>query len=899
MKHFFTSTLRFCCLLLSICFNSIYFGQTTLTYSFTASTQTFVVPTCVFNLSVTIRGAQGGNSNQPGGYGAQVKGVITVTPGQVFYIYVGEQSTGSLGVGGYNGGGNGGVSSLAVGKGGGGATDIRTGGTALSNRILVAGGGGGSSPVPNNSIPTGGYGGGGSSCTSPLGVGGGGGFGGTTGGSGGCSGGTAVNYGTGGAGAGLTSGGALSGLGSGGYGQAGSIGQGGNGGDYAATYGGTVGSTYGGGGGGGGYYGGAGGMGVGAATGGGGGGSSYADNTLFSSVSFSSSSTYTGDGFATISYNINSPLTLANPSVAVCIGNSFILNAGGSSTYTWSTGANTFSTLITPTVNTNYTVSATNSLGCISTAVSTVIVNSTTPTLTVNASSTQICLGNTLTLLAGGANTYTWSNGISNGQAFTPTATANYSVSAANACGISSSVIAISVTAIPVSIVATATSVCAGNMATLTGVASASGFSWQPSGAFSQNLVVTPTATSVYTVTANSGVCYGRAVFTLNVLPTPTLSLSTTATSACAGNPVTMSASGANNFTWNPGNTVASSFVVNPTVTTQYTVTGSNSIGCENTQFQTILVQALPNVTTTSSAYLICGGKSATLTVGGANGYLWNNGSTASSIVVSPSLSTIYNVIGTNTLSGCFNSASVSVSVFNPLVSVSGNTSICIGNSASLSATGANSYTWSNGSLFQGITVSPTTNTVYVVNAMSYSSNVGCPQNFSLQVTVNPKPTLTLSANHETLCLNEILIVNALGAQTYTWNNLSNSSSLSVQQIQNGQFTYSVVGTNTFGCTNSASMAISVQACTSLLDLEIVDWSLTVYPNPAHDYFTIATNTSGNIRIINALGVLIREIRTDEQNYHKAIIDGLGAGLYVIEFENSGKTLIKRIVVSP
>ena len=135
-------------------------GQITIAYSlssiaasfkYTGAFQSFTIPSGVYSISVTLVGAGGGSSGLShvyygtGGRGAQLQFNLAVTPGDVYYLFVGGRGKGLLidgslivYAGGYNGGGNGtGASSY----GGGGATDIRFGGTALSNRIAVAGGG--------------------------------------------------------------------------------------------------------------------------------------------------------------------------------------------------------------------------------------------------------------------------------------------------------------------------------------------------------------------------------------------------------------------------------------------------------------------------------------------------------------------------------------------------------------------------------------------------------------------------------------------------------------------------------------------------------------------------------------------------------------------------------------
>lgn len=224
------------------------------TFSFTGAPQTFTVPQCVNQVTITCRGAagaQGHTGSQPGGQGGVASGTLSVNPGQTLHVYVGGQgqrSNSSPMLGGWNGGGNGynyGNTSWFC-AGGGGASDVRVGGTALSDRVIVAGGGGGGGGSGSWGNGAGGNGGG---LTGQAGY---------DSSSGGYSG---QRHGLGGT---QSSGGA------GGAnnnnepaGQAGSLGQGGN----ASTGSNTLAS-----GGGGGYYGGGGGSYHG---GGGGGGSSY------------------------------------------------------------------------------------------------------------------------------------------------------------------------------------------------------------------------------------------------------------------------------------------------------------------------------------------------------------------------------------------------------------------------------------------------------------------------------------------------------------------------------------------------------------------------------------------------------------------------------------------------
>jgi hypothetical protein len=237
------------------------------TFAYTGGVQTYTVPAGITSLSVDMAGAAGGSSYiAAGGMGGRLQATLAVTPGQVLTIYVGGAGTTA---GGYNGGGS---APYDYGTGGG-ASDIRTGGTALANRVLVAGGGGGA----GDSGGTGGAGGG-----TTAGAGSNDSYGGTGG-----SGGTSSAGGNGGP----ASNGA----------PAGSTGTSGTGG---------TGSTYAGGGGGG-YFGGGGG----GFASGGGGGSSYA-GTGTSAVTHSQG-TQSDNGFVTIS-----PIT-ANPQAPLLDASNF------------------------------------------------------------------------------------------------------------------------------------------------------------------------------------------------------------------------------------------------------------------------------------------------------------------------------------------------------------------------------------------------------------------------------------------------------------------------------------------------------------------------------------------------------------------------------------------------
>ncbi|MBC7695808.1 MAG: VCBS repeat-containing protein [Burkholderiales bacterium] len=138
---------------------------------------------------------------------------------------------------------------------------------------------------------------------------------------------------------------------------------------------------------------------------------------------------------------INSSPTLSlSAANSICLGNSTIINVSnlGISSYNWSTGATTSSISVTPTVNTIYSLTATTTGGCMSTAVKTISVSTITPTISISGTNT-VCVNSSSTFTSTGASTYTWSNGaITTSVVFSPTTTTNYSVVGTNSLGCSS-----------------------------------------------------------------------------------------------------------------------------------------------------------------------------------------------------------------------------------------------------------------------------------------------------------------------------------------------------------------------------------------------------------------------------------------------------------------------------
>ncbi len=220
-----------------------------------------------------------------------------------------------------------------------------------------------------------------------------------------------------------------------------------------------------------------------------------------------------------------------------------------------------------------------------------------------------------------------------------------------------------------------------------------------------------------------------------------------------------------------------------------------------------VTVNALPTVAATSSASAICAGDSATLTATGATSYVWTPGSSTSNpLMVSPATTTTYTVNGTDG-NGCSNTGTVTVGVNAlPVVAATASDSaICLGSSTSLSGSGAASYAWNPGSLSGSpVTVSPTATTTYTVTGTDSS---GCVNTATIDITVNPLPTVSTNLSSITVCAGDSVILFGQGAVSYAW---TGGITNNVPFIPTSTLTYTVTGTDANGCSNTANATVTV-----------------------------------------------------------------------------------------
>jgi len=140
-------------------------------------------------------------------------------------------------------------------------------------------------------------------------------------------------------------------------------------------------------------------------------------------------------------------------------------------------------------------------------------------------------------------------------------------------------------------------SICIGATTTLTATGSGS-YIWSPAGTSGNSINVSPLSTTVYTVTGTTGSCYASTVETITVNALPLIYSDATPTVVCLGSNVTLTANNATTYTWSTG-TTGYIITFSPTVTSNYTVTGTDANGCVNTSTVNVPVNSYDNISGT------------------------------------------------------------------------------------------------------------------------------------------------------------------------------------------------------------------------------------------------------------------------------------------------------------
>ncbi|MGQ0828316.1 MAG: hypothetical protein ACT4ON_07970, partial [Bacteroidota bacterium] len=408
---------------------------------------------------------------------------------------------------------------------------------------------------------------------------------------------------------------------------------------------------------------------------------------------------------------------------------------------------------------------------------------------------TTICNGTSTILSTSGGGTYSWSTTeTTSAISVSPTISTSYSVTVTSGACSGTATVQVTVVNNSIPTITGSNSVCPGASTTLTGNGGTT-YVWN-NGQTTASITVSPSVQTTYTVTANKSGCTGQTTVVVSIPPPPVPTISGN-TAICNGDSTTLTATAGGTYEWNTGATTAS-ITVSPPITTTYTVTVT--AGCTASSTVVVTVQA-PVTPTITGKSIICTGTSTTLSTSGGGTYAWSDGATGSSITVSPTSNITYTVTVTNGL--CSGTASIFVTVNpNPSPVIVGTTTICSGQSTSLTTNGGGTYQWGQGQTTSMITISPTTTTSYTVTVTTN----GCTRSATAQVTVKPTPTPTITGTI-TICTGQSTMLTSSTAGPFNWSTGASTDAITVTPPVTTTFSVSVTQN---GCTGTSNIVVTV-----------------------------------------------------------------------------------------
>jgi hypothetical protein len=402
-----------------------------------------------------------------------------------------------------------------------------------------------------------------------------------------------------------------------------------------------------------------------------------------------------------------------------------------------------------------------------------------------------------------------------------------------------------------------------------------------------------------YTTSVNAGAGFSANNVAFRYTPASTSTAVTAAppsaitgtNAVCAGSSVIYSVTAiptASAYAWSlpsgwVGTSTTNTISVTPSATGVMSVSASYAACGTSTATTNSVTVNSASITVNSGT--VCSGASFTMTPAGANTYTFQGGGA----VKNPTANITYTVVGTST-AGCVSNIATSSVVVNALPTVSVNSgAICAGNSFTIVPSGASTYTISGGNAV----VTPSANASYSVTG---TSSLGCVSSNTAvsSVSVNAVPVIGATSSTSLICSGQTATLNATGATTYTWAPAGSGSSITVTPTVTS--TYTVSGTNTLGCTSSATVSQAVSPCTGISNNQAVSIDVKLFPNPTNGLINLELNTTSQVSITNALGQVILAQKV-EAGTHKFNLQNQSKGLYFVKISQNNKQETIKIVV--
>jgi hypothetical protein len=354
-------------------------------------------------------------------------------------------------------------------------------------------------------------------------------------------------------------------------------------------------------------------------------------------------------------YNSSNSLTGVSAGLDVnsCNNSAITLNGSGALNYFWNQNVSN-GIPFTPVSNGTYLVTGFNANGCSAWDETNVTLGQ----LSINAGQDlTVCPGDTVTLNASGAQTYTWTNSVTNNQPFIATQSGTYIATGVDGACTDTDTLQINVLPLPQINAGNDTVLCAGGLVTL---AASGGQNYQWNNSVQNSVPFTAFNSASYIVTGFSPAgCANQDTVEVVANPVPNINAGNDV-STCTGQAVVLTAIGGFNLQWNNG--VQDGVPFYPTVNGTYVVTGMSNDGCYGTDTLALSVGTLPDISA-GNDQVICQGDSVVLAANGGASYQWSNGAINGDFIY-PTQSITLGVTGFSG-EGCSNTDSMTITVNN------------------------------------------------------------------------------------------------------------------------------------------------------------------------------------------------------------------------------------------
>ena len=298
-------------------------------------------------------------------------------------------------------------------------------------------------------------------------------------------------------------------------------------------------------------------------------------------------------------------------------------------------------------------------------------------------------------------------------------------------------------------------------------------------------------------------------------------------------------------------------------------------------------VDTLPSISI-SGIDEICLGDSSIITANGGSSYLWNTGVSFTSFPVFPTSTTSYSVVGTNSNTGCSNTANFTIKV-NPLPNaiITGSNLICEGSSVTLTASGGDVFQWSDGSNANQLTITPPSSVSIFVTVTN--SLTGCQKVASKVINLKPMPDTSISVAFDSTVNTSYgaYFLSANGSGSYRWLDCDNNF-LPVSG-QTNKSIYPADSLNNYalridlnGCidTSNCFEIYKVYNSVGLTEMESQVQSVTQSDNLVSLYFKSSENRT--LELIDVSGKLIKSFQSKSE-FVEIPIQNLASGIYLLK----------------